>query len=109
MFRQGRRVFENLTVRSFFPRAARDFRDCVIFFLRKIKNGCTLCASPRTGAAINNQPQHQMSRKDYIAAAEIIATIPLEYRDRIACLFANMFSADNPRFDRARFLRACEL
>lgn len=50
-----------------------------------------------------------MTRKDYIAAAEMlrtqkIAAIP---RREIAEFLAAMFANDNPRFDKARFMDAC--
>lgn len=49
-----------------------------------------------------------MSRKHYIAAAEVIRAESFgESRRRIAEAFAAMFAADNPRFDRARFMEAC--
>ena len=49
-----------------------------------------------------------MSRKDYIAAAEIIhGTEDLEERARLAREFGRLFKADNPRFDKYRFETAC--
>lgn len=56
-----------------------------------------------------------MTKKDYIKAAEIIAQTkwdskvkPAE-RSRLAQAFVQFFAGDNPRFDRERFLSACEL
>lgn len=64
-----------------------------------------------------------MSRKDYIAVAEVVAQTRGEYQDagitagegalvtgamlRTAERLASMFKSDNPRFDRERFLAAC--
>lgn len=51
-----------------------------------------------------------MSRKHYTAAAQVIReTAPLSHRERIAEGFAEMFAADNPRFERERFYAACGL
>ena len=45
-----------------------------------------------------------MSRKDYIRAARIILRVSdAEIRHYLAQEFADMFAADNPHFDRARF------
>ena len=54
-----------------------------------------------------------MSRKDYIAIAAILAN-ELQHADKSARLaliatahrLADLFNADNARFDRARFLNA---
>lgn len=48
------------------------------------------------------------SRKDYVAAAGAIKKVksPMD-RARLALKFASIYSADNPRFDRTRFLKAC--
>jgi len=55
-----------------------------------------------------------MTRKDYVATAEILArhydTITIaeeESFDALANKFADMFAADNERFLRERFLDAC--
>lgn len=53
-----------------------------------------------------------MTRKDYVAVAKIIADNDSgmsiwTVRARIADALAEMFAADNPRFDRERFLKAC--
>ena len=47
------------------------------------------------------------SRKHYIAAAALL----LEHRasPELARAFADLFAQDNARFDRARFLEACDL
>jgi hypothetical protein len=48
-----------------------------------------------------------MTKKDYIAIAEIIAHIEAkEVRNHIANLFSDHFQRDNPRFDRGRFVAA---
>ena len=58
-----------------------------------------------------------MTRKDYVAIAfsiNVASRIP-HYRDQspgavteaIACGIAEYMGKDNPRFDRARFLKAC--
>lgn len=57
-----------------------------------------------------------MSRKHYVAAAQILARhtarVPWVSDDQrstaqaIAADLADMFAADNPRFDRARFFTA---
>lgn len=48
------------------------------------------------------------TRKDYIATAKILAANPDEVmRAEQARHFADLYAADNPRFDRARFLAAC--
>lgn len=62
-----------------------------------------------------------MTRKDYVAIAEAIyttrETLPivtgyweaqLEAIGRATQLVADVFAEDNPRFDRARFIAACE-
>jgi hypothetical protein len=48
-----------------------------------------------------------MTRKHYQAIAEAIrqGTEPIALVE----LLMNIFEADNPRFDRARFLKACGL
>jgi len=61
-----------------------------------------------------------MTRKDYIAIAEVIrqagpaSGMPTDWktgcnsaREYIARNLAYSLAADNPRFDRARFLKAC--
>lgn len=49
-----------------------------------------------------------MTRKDYVRAAQIISTAPIATIDKslMAEQFADMFAADNSRFDRARFMEA---
>jgi hypothetical protein len=60
-----------------------------------------------------------MTRKDYILIAETIRTIDRatfsiyddvaeKLRANMAGHFAAMLERDNPRFDRARFLKACK-
>jgi hypothetical protein len=52
-----------------------------------------------------------MTRKDYVATAEILKNFhdKMEMTDfvNIVWKFSDMFSADNPRFDKARFEFAC--
>lgn len=57
-----------------------------------------------------------MSRKDYVAFAEVIAleikaNIPATKAEQavidVAKSMADVFKRDNPNFDRARFLTAC--
>lgn len=57
-----------------------------------------------------------MTRRDYVLIAEVLrATQPHETLGGVArCAwcdvartFANRLAAENPRFDRARFLKAC--
>lgn len=52
-----------------------------------------------------------MTRKDYILIAKVLANYSAEggvtiERDEIARALAHAFEAENPRFDRAKFLRA---
>ena len=51
-----------------------------------------------------------MTRKDYVKLAEIVAEVPGQGcgPDWLAHRLADMLAADNPRFDRARFLAACD-
>lgn len=56
-----------------------------------------------------------MSRKDYVAIAAAIKKFTDIYDDEVSKEvvtgvshnIANVFSDDNPRFDRSRFLQAC--
>ena len=48
-----------------------------------------------------------MSRKHFIAIAEIVSNQPEDTRQALALDFVRMFQAENPRFDPSRFLRAC--
>lgn len=55
-----------------------------------------------------------MTRKDYVALARIIAdarnagdSAEEAMREKIAQRMADMCAADNPRFDKERFLRDC--
>lgn len=49
-----------------------------------------------------------MSRRHFAFIASVVATLadPLERHD-VAHSFADALERENPRFDRARFLRAC--
>lgn len=56
-----------------------------------------------------------MTKKDYIKAAEIVSESkwdskvkPAE-RQRLADAFVRLFQGDNPRFNKERFLTACNL
>jgi len=56
-----------------------------------------------------------MTKKDYVKFAEMLRTIPLEglegpalcYWSHVVEGVADIFAADNPNFDRVRFVRAC--
>jgi len=51
-----------------------------------------------------------MTRKDYIKIAKIISeawVYSQHFRASIANDFADMLEADNPNFDREKFLTAC--
>jgi len=52
-----------------------------------------------------------MTRKDYVATAEIIKTYNLQLPEivleKLVNDFAEMFKSDNPRFDANRFRVAC--
>lgn len=55
-----------------------------------------------------------MNRKHYRAIAEIVRCIGNTYRGNyihklLANKLANYFAIDNPRFDRGKFLKVCEL
>jgi len=49
-----------------------------------------------------------MSRKDYVAIAQAVADARLADNDKaeVALKIAAALAADNPRFDRERFLKA---
>ncbi len=53
-----------------------------------------------------------MTRKDYVATAEILSSFKDLIADEftfhdLADEFASMFQADNPRFDSKKFFEAC--
>lgn len=56
-----------------------------------------------------------MTRKDYIATADILEALvsSTDTHEELNLMieavenFADMFAEDNPRFDRNRFMRAC--
>jgi len=51
-----------------------------------------------------------MSRKDYVAMAEGVRTLPdPKTRKQTAEFLADICKKDNPRFDRQRFMTACEV
>lgn len=51
-----------------------------------------------------------MTRRHYIEAARRLSEIPdLDERRKLGAFLADFFSADNHRFDRARFLAAAGL
>lgn len=47
------------------------------------------------------------TKKHYIATAKIVKSLPKTQRKKTAEKFARQYAADNPRFDRARFMSAC--
>lgn len=57
-----------------------------------------------------------MQHRHFAVVAGVIAGFPqsrgpvedFDFRDNVAELFADAFAKTNPRFDRARFLRACK-
>ena len=54
-----------------------------------------------------------MTRKDYVATAEILSNYALDlgqgaFEDLVND-FVEMFESDNPRFDSARFIDACNV
>jgi hypothetical protein len=51
-----------------------------------------------------------MTRKDYVMIADVLAVAwwaSMDQRRHIVYDLADALGADNPRFDRARFLDAC--
>jgi hypothetical protein len=48
-----------------------------------------------------------MTRKHFVEIAKIVSNTPVVGRKALALDFVRMFRADNPRFDPARFLKAC--
>jgi len=55
-------------------------------------------------------PSQGMTRKDFVAAAEIVRLgTPEQHKAAVAAAFADLFRSDNPRFDRGRFEAACGL
>ena len=48
-----------------------------------------------------------MTRKDYVATAEILNGFKDLIGDQLVFEFSEWFSADNPRFDETRFWDAC--
>jgi hypothetical protein len=56
-----------------------------------------------------------MTKKDYIKAAEIVSEskwdskVKSAERQRLADAFVRLFQGDNPRFNKERFLTACNL
>ena len=51
-----------------------------------------------------------MTRKDFELIAEplSVAQVAPNIRTHLTVLFASRLAAENPAFDRARFIRACE-
>jgi hypothetical protein len=49
-----------------------------------------------------------MSKRDYEKAATITQGFAARARRLVVLAFVELFSDDNPRFDAARFRRACE-
>lgn len=51
-----------------------------------------------------------MTRKDYIRSAARVAEIPnVETRVATAKVLAELFSVNNPRFDKRKFFAACRI
>jgi len=52
-----------------------------------------------------------MTRKDYVRTAQIINSVHFFVNDNVSLhlinSFADYFQADNPRFDRQKFIQAC--
>lgn len=48
-----------------------------------------------------------MEHRHFATIAAIIGTFDPEDREHVANRFANELASTNPKFDRARFLRAC--
>lgn len=48
-----------------------------------------------------------MEHRHFATIAAIIADMPLAFSGVVALRFANALHHTNPKFDRARFLRAC--
>jgi hypothetical protein len=51
----------------------------------------------------------RFSRKDYVSTADMLFNNVTD-RDQLAVLvaaFGDMYAADNPKFDRALFVKAC--
>lgn len=50
-----------------------------------------------------------MTRKDYVLIAAAIARAEFDARQEVAHYVAKALAEDNPRFDSARFLKACAI
>ena len=48
-----------------------------------------------------------MTRKHFVEIAKIVSNTPESTREALALDFVRMLQAKNPRFDAARFLKAC--
>lgn len=49
-----------------------------------------------------------MTKKDYELIAECLRVLPKSILKSVAEHFSEILGADNPRFDRNKFLKACE-
>lgn len=51
-----------------------------------------------------------MKKKDYVKIADLIGGLEMESQDiyYISIAFSNMLAADNPRFNREKFINAVE-
>lgn len=50
-----------------------------------------------------------LTRKHFRAAAELVRELMPEHRVIMANQYVKLFASQNPRFDRAKFLKACGL
>ena len=48
-----------------------------------------------------------LTKKHFIATAKTVKELPKKQRKVVAEKFAQKYVAENPRFDRAKFLKAC--
>lgn len=60
------------------------------------------------GTVSTLQTLQLLQHRHYAALAGIIATIDPQFRNHVANRFADSLAA-NPRFERARFIAACQL
>ena len=48
-----------------------------------------------------------LTKKHFIATAKTIKELPKKQRKSTAEKFARQYAAENPRFDKAKFMKAC--
>lgn len=66
------------------------------------------CQSSKSRLSSTRNQFTTMSKKHFVAAANIIQSEPcLEKRGNLARFFCELAKKDNPRFDELRFLTAC--